>query len=239
MIMNMELCPRSASLAPAPFAALLRRVAVIVAALVFGAPLALANSPETVLVRRGDVVITQADYDAEIEKLPSHLRAGFALYERKVVEMLDRMLVARELGARARARGLIKASDLAGRTPLETDSVLAAAWIAYVEEQAGRAFDAKRRQWEERARELYLVDKPRYAGDGGNRSFEEAKETILADLRHREQTKAKAAEYTLLREQNADVEINEVALRSLKPEITQAAPALQGESGNLGGKPVN
>ncbi|MGI8896105.1 MAG: hypothetical protein ACR2HE_10730 [Casimicrobiaceae bacterium] len=211
------------------------RAAIIVATVFLVAPWALANPPETVLVRRGDVVITQADYDAEIEKLPSHLRAGFALYERKVVEMLDRLLVARELGARARARGLIKASELAGRSPLESDRVLAAAWIAYVDEQAGRAFDAKRRQWEERARELYLVDKSRYAGDGGNRSFEEAKETILADLRRREQTQARAAEYALLRERNADVEINAAALRLLKPEITDAAPHSHGDSA----KPAN
>lgn len=236
--MSMELCLRSTGLALARFAAPLA-VAVIVAVVLFGAPLALANPPETMLVRRGAVVITQADYDAEIQKLPSHLRASFALYERKVLEMLDRLLATRELAGRAQARGLIKASELAGRTPLEADSVLAAAWIAFVEEQAASAFDAKRRQWEERAREIYLVDKSRYAGDGGNRSFEEAKETIVADLRQREQTKARAAEYALLRERNADVEINEVALRLLKPEITHAAPTFPSESGNPGGKPAN
>ena len=234
MMMNTHPCLRSAALALPRLAAPLR-AAMIVATVFLVAPWALANPPETMLVRRGDVVITQADYDAEIEKLPSHLRAGFALYERKVVEMLDRLLVARELGARARARGLIKASELAGRSPLESDRVLAAAWIAYVDEQAGRAFDAKRRQWEEHARELYLVDKSRYAGDGGNRSFEEAKETILADLRRREQTKARAAEYALLRERNADVEINAAALRLLKPEITDAAPHSHGDSA----KPAN
>ncbi len=233
MLMKTHLRPRSADVALARFAAPLRYAIVTVALL--GAPLTLANPPEIMLVRRGDVVITQADYDAEIQKLPSDLRAGFALYERKVLEMLDRLLVARELGGRARARGLIQASELAGRTPLEADSVLAGAWIAYIEEQAGRAFDAKPRQWEERARELYLVDKRRYAGEDGKRSFEDAKETILADLRRREQTKARAAEYALLRERNADVEINETALRLLKPEITHAAPGSQGDSA----KPAN
>lgn len=236
MIMNMELRLRSAGLALARLAAPLR-VAILGAVILLVAPLALANPPETMLVRRGDVVITQADYDAEIQKLPSHLRANFALYERMVLELLDRLLVAREFGVRARARGLVAAPELAGRSPLESDRVLAAAWIAYIDEQAGRAFDAKRRLWEERARELYLVDKTRYAGDGGNRSFEELKETILADLRRLEQTKARAAEYALLRERNADVEINEVALRLLKPEITDphAAPAPQGDSA----KPAN
>jgi len=236
MMMKTHLRRRSAGLALARLAAP-SRVAILAVAVLLAAPLARANPPETVLVRRGDVVITQADYDAEIQKLPSQFRAGFALFERKVLELLDRLLVARELAARARARGLVAASELAGRSPLDADRVLAAAWIADVDEQAGRAFDAKRRLWEERARELYLVDKTRYAGEDGNRSFEEAKETILADLRRREQAQARAAEYALLRERNADVEINETALRLLKPERTDphAAPALQGDSG----KPAN
>ncbi len=238
MMIDTHLCHRAAGLALARSGASLR-MTVLVAVVLLSASLVLANPPDTVLVRRGDVVITQSDYDAEIQKLPSHLRAGFALHERKVLELLDRLLVARELGARARSRGLIKASELAGRTPLEADSVLAAAWITHVEEQAGRAFDARRRQWEERARELYLVDKARYAGDGGNRSFDETKQTILADLRGREQAKARAAEYALLRERNPDVEINEAALRLLKPEMTQAAPASQNESGNPSGKRAN
>jgi len=237
MLMKMHLRQGSVSVVLARLAAALRTVIVAVA--VSGAQVTLANPPETMLVRRGDAVITQADYDAEIQKLPSELRADFAVYERKVLEMLDRLLVARELAGRARARGVIQAAELAGRTPVEADSILAAAWIDYIEEQTGRAFDAKARQWEERARELYLVDKKRYAGEDGKRSFEDAKDTILAELRRREQTKARAAEYARLRERKADVEINEVALRSLKPKMTQATPALPSESGNPAGKTAN
>ena len=103
------------------------RAALVTSVVLLTAPWVFANPPETVLVRRGNVAVTQADYDAEIEKLPSHLRANFASYERKVLEMLDRLLVARELGTQARARGLVDASQLAQRTPLEADSILAAA----------------------------------------------------------------------------------------------------------------
>ena len=41
--------------------------------------------------------------------------------------------------------------------------MLAAAWIASVNEAAGRDFDAKREAWERRAREVYLTDRARYA----------------------------------------------------------------------------
>jgi len=215
------------------------RVWLVATLVLFVAPFALANPPETVLVRRGNVVITQADYDAETQKLPSHLRANFAIDERKVLEMLDRLLVARELGARARAHGLVAASKLDGLAPLEADRVLATAWIEHVEVQAGRSFDAKLRQWEQRAREVYLVDKRKYDGVNGELSFEEAKDTILADLRRREQTKIRAAEYALLRERNSDVEINEPALRLLKPDMTQTAPTFRTESGTSGGKSSN
>lgn len=118
---------------------------------------------EIVLVRRGSAAITRADVENELRSVPPEIRSALVSSERRVVEMLDRLLVARELAEKARARKLDADLDLAGLTVLAQERRLAAAWISSVEQEAARDFDARRNAWERRARELYLSDPSRYA----------------------------------------------------------------------------
>jgi parvulin-like peptidyl-prolyl isomerase len=121
-----------------------------------------AEGGETMLIRRGDAVITRADVDQELLRLPEERRAELLNSEQHVVALLDRLLVARELAARARARKLDAGLQLEGHSALEQERMLAAAWMATVEEAAGRDFDAKHAVWERRARELYLSERAQY-----------------------------------------------------------------------------
>ena len=79
-----------------------------------------------------------------------------------MIELLDRLLVARELAAKARAQKLDANMALDGLSTLEQERQLAAAWIARVQEAAGRDFDAKREAWERRAREMYAMNRAQY-----------------------------------------------------------------------------
>ena len=122
-----------------------------------------ADGDDVVLIRRGDAAITRADFDLELQRLPEDARAELVNSERHVIELLDRLLVARELAAKARASKLDAGLKLEGLSTLEQERMLAAAWIASVNDAAGRDFDAKREAWERRAREIYLSDRARYA----------------------------------------------------------------------------
>jgi parvulin-like peptidyl-prolyl isomerase len=117
---------------------------------------------ETVLVRRGDAAITYADFVSEVQRLPDDARATLAGSEKHVIALLDRLLIARELAGKARARNLDAGLALDGLAPLDQEKLLASAWIASVEEAAGREFDARGEAWQRRAREIYLSDRSRY-----------------------------------------------------------------------------
>lgn len=137
-------------------------VGVLAVALAASFGVLAADGDDVVLIRRGDATITRADFDLELQRLPEDARAELVNTERHVIELLDRLLVARELAAKARASKLDAGLKLEGLSTLEQERMLAAAWIASVNDAAGRDFDAKREAWERRAREIYLSDRARY-----------------------------------------------------------------------------
>ena len=115
------------------------------------------------LVRRGAVQITRADFDSALERMPPDQSPSVANSERLALALIDQLLVARELAAKARQRNLQPTEDLTGRSLVEQDRILAAAWISDVEQRAGAQFDANRELWERHAREVYESSKSRFA----------------------------------------------------------------------------
>lgn len=142
-----------------------RNLAVSLLAATFAASFSsiAAEGDDTVLIRRGDAAITRADFDLELQRLPEDARTRLPNSERHVIELLDRLLVARELARKARAQQLDAGMKLEGLSTLEQDKLLAAAWISTVQAAAGREFDAKRDVWLRRARELYTITRAQYA----------------------------------------------------------------------------
>jgi peptidyl-prolyl cis-trans isomerase C len=118
-----------------------------------------AQSPDTVLVSNSLAKVTRAEYDAELLKLPPDLREGFANNPRRVMELLQRMLVQKSLAAEARNAGLDKRPDVKARLDLEVEKFLSQMQIEAVDAAAIAEFNANISKYEARARELYLVDK--------------------------------------------------------------------------------
>jgi peptidyl-prolyl cis-trans isomerase C len=136
---------------------------VAAALLVFSAPApAQSSSADTVLAEIGPVKLYKSEYEAELLKLPAEIRPGFANSAKRISDLLNRMMVQKVLAAQARDHKLADSPDYATRYRLEVDRVLAQLRIAEVEELAGREFDARRAQFEARARELYLADRKKY-----------------------------------------------------------------------------
>jgi parvulin-like peptidyl-prolyl isomerase len=122
-----------------------------------------ADAATAVLVRRGDIVITRADWDAELLRIPPKDRAEFAASPRRNTALLERMLTTRELATIARQKKLDSETVTRLRVRQEEERILAAAAIANAEEAAAASFELRRPAFERRARELYDINRSQYA----------------------------------------------------------------------------
>ena len=124
---------------------------------------ALAAAADVVLAESPEVVLTRADWEADLLRIPADKRDAFASSPQRVQASLNNLLVNRTLAARARAAGLDKEAALERRIALETDRILAAQLLAKIERDARAEFDRNPERNRMRARELYLVTAKNYA----------------------------------------------------------------------------
>ncbi|MEP7098604.1 MAG: hypothetical protein ABI748_13160, partial [Dokdonella sp.] len=115
-----------------------------------------------VLVENRWAKVTRGDYEAELLRIPADIRGGFATDRKRVTDLLVRMLVGKSLAIQARAGDLYKDPEMQRRRALEIDRIDASLFAANIEESAGREFDARKAQFEARARELYAVRGDKY-----------------------------------------------------------------------------
>lgn len=121
-----------------------------------------AESQADVLVRGPEAVLTRADWDAELLRIPAEQRTAFATSPQRVQTTLNNLLVNRTLAERARVQAIDKDPVVARRMALESDRVLAVLVLERMEIQAGVEFDRATERNATRARELYLVNPSKY-----------------------------------------------------------------------------
>jgi peptidyl-prolyl cis-trans isomerase C len=138
------------------------RLAVPLAALAI-ATFAVAASPDDVLFRTPEVVITRADWDAELARIPNEQRLAFTTSPARVQAALNNLLVNRTLAVRAKAQALDKDPAVARRLAIESERFLAAMMVDRIETDAAAEFDRMTEKNEARARELFLVNESKYA----------------------------------------------------------------------------
>jgi peptidyl-prolyl cis-trans isomerase C len=123
-----------------------------------------ASTPsDPVLVENSTVKIHKSDYDLELMRLPADIRPGFANNERRVNDLLRRMLIERTLAAQARDEKLDTLPENARRIESETNRLRTQLKLEKIEADAAAEFDSRRSAYEARARELYTVDRKKYA----------------------------------------------------------------------------
>lgn len=122
-----------------------------------------AGAPDPVLLENSKVQIRKSDYELELLRLPADIRPGFANSERRVNELLRRMLIDRTLAAQAREERLDQLPENARKIESEIARLHAQLRVLKIEADAGAEFDARRASYEPRARELYTVDRKKYA----------------------------------------------------------------------------
>jgi hypothetical protein len=182
------------------------------------------NPPDTELIRRGNVIITQADLDEDMKRLPEQHHGAFLSNEQAVLSVLQRMLDVRDLTQRARSANFPVGPAVKELPPLDQERAISALWLTEIEEQAGRRFDAQVASYEARARELYLINREAYKTETGIRPYDEVKGEILKRLRSAEVSRARSAVYEDMHSKANVVTVNESALRALKPALPPAPP---------------
>ena len=95
--------------------------------------------------------------------MPPEVRGGFATDPKRLTALLNNLLTSKTLAAQARAEGVDRDPAIVRRFQLETDRFLAAAEVQRMELRAEAEFDAKQAQYLTRAREIYTLDREKYA----------------------------------------------------------------------------
>ena len=121
------------------------------------------SADDPVLVENGPVKVYRSEYEAELLKIPPEIRAGFANSQKRISELLTRLLVQKSLATEPQTAALAQDPATALRIRLEAERVLAQLRIEDIEKRAGAEFDAKRGQMEGRARELFLAERAKFA----------------------------------------------------------------------------
>ena len=122
-----------------------------------------ADATDPALVRHGDTVITRSDYEIELRSIPNKDdAASFRASARRNRELVERMLLTRELAAEAKKRKLDQDPEVKHRLTLADEKLLASTLLAEVEEAAAREFAAQSATFERVAREQYLIGKASY-----------------------------------------------------------------------------
>jgi len=157
-------------------------VPVLALLLVLAPSLSLAEgSPDDVLVENAVTKLTRGEYEADLLRIPAESRDEFAASAKRLVALLNGMLVAKTLATEARQAGADRDPQIARLVALETDRALAAVELQRVEEAAAEEFKTKEAEMLVKAREEYAVHKDKYVKP------EEAKAShILFETRTRE-----------------------------------------------------
>ena len=120
--------------------------------------------PDDVLVENAFAKVTRADFEAEMLRIPEDKRAAFRSDPKRVVGVVNNLLLVRSTAAMARAQGLEKNPVIATRMALEAERALGQAELARIEAAAAAEYDARdAKAIEAMAREIYAADAAKYS----------------------------------------------------------------------------
>jgi parvulin-like peptidyl-prolyl isomerase len=115
--------------------------------------------PETPLAVDGPVRVDAADFEGNILRVPKDRRAAFRMSYDRVAAVVDNVFVTRSIAQKARDAGMDKDPAIQARLRQVQDALLADLYMQKLEEEGATP------NLEQRARELYTVDKEKYLTD--------------------------------------------------------------------------
>jgi len=115
--------------------------------------------PDTQLVADGNTVVTAADFEGNILRIPEDKRGGFRMSYDRVMAVVDNVFVARSVAQKARDAGLDQDPAVQARLRQLQDAYLADLYMKKLEGEVDKV------DYERRARELYIADRDKYLTD--------------------------------------------------------------------------
>lgn len=146
---------------------------------------------EHFMIRRGDVMITDEEFDARMSKIPEQDRAPFLADKKRLNDLLAFMLLRKQLAAEARANGFDEDPLVRARMQLAAEQELSEAWVDHYVDQAPDAdYAAMAREYWAKHGDQYMtepsLDVTHLLVSTKERSDEEARaraEELLAQVR--------------------------------------------------------
>jgi len=161
-------------------------------------------SPDTVLVRKGDLTVTTGDFLANLEKIPADDRFAFRADVDRITNNVSSIFVMRSLADEARKKGIDKEPDVQRRVRLAEEAVLSQIEMERFQKSiVPPDYDARAEEiyksTPERFERPFIFKARRIVVGLQGRTDEEAKrraEEALAKLHAGEQAGAVTREYT-------------------------------------------
>ncbi|ADJ29169.1 peptidylprolyl isomerase [Nitrosococcus watsonii] len=131
-------------------------ILILSALVAFGARA--AEPEEEVLIRYKDIVVTAADFQAELETIPEQYRANIAASGERIHQLLDKIFTYRVLAKEAQEQGLEQNPEVQQELKLEKEEILGKARLRQLRQQAL----ADNPDFEALARERYQANPEKY-----------------------------------------------------------------------------
>lgn len=138
-----------------------RRALLFLLALVMAVPSG-AQTNDVVIVENDKARVTMGDFETDILRIPAELRQEVLANPKRLTELIYGLLVSKTLAVEAREIGLDKDPIVRRRVELEATKTLASIRVEKFDADSAAEFESKSAQFEQRARELYLVNRERY-----------------------------------------------------------------------------
>jgi peptidyl-prolyl cis-trans isomerase C len=119
------------------------------------------HGPNEIVQRRGGVEVTLLDVDAQLVGAPEGNKGGVVQSTDRISQIVENLMVIKQLAAKGRALGLDKPADLQRSMQIAADTVLARTTMDYLVRQE------KKPDFEQMAKEAYVADKAKFKSPEG------------------------------------------------------------------------
>ena len=125
-------------------------------------PEELRASPERALMRNGITTVTVDDFQTELLKIPEDQRNGFLLDRQRVTRLTEALLINKSLAELGRREKVDQDPTVQKRLRLQHEKAVAEVYVDEFIARKSREFDAKLPAFEQRAKEIYAVNREKY-----------------------------------------------------------------------------
>jgi peptidyl-prolyl cis-trans isomerase C len=117
---------------------------------------------DPVLIKNEWTEVRKSDYETALLRLPEDTRGGFSNQQKRIIQLLSRLLRDKTLAAMARAEKLDQDPEVKAQLAAEIDRFHTLLYMAKIDRDAAEAFAKKEADYAARAQEIYLTNRKNF-----------------------------------------------------------------------------